>query len=154
MGRSLVERVKALGVAFAVPGVILAAASALALTAAVFGAHPMWHQGALNLSEAAAARDEAEIVRLIAAGEDPNLRRDVRGGIIDDDPVRLTPLEAAVAQSDASVIYGLFTHGAVLDGESWNLLRCLARGDDVRGALDMYRPAGIELRCAGVEPPW
>jgi hypothetical protein len=68
----------------AAPGCLLAAGSALALVLAAFGRHPMWPDVAVNLSEAAATRNEAEVVRLIGAGENPNESREVRAGLLFD----------------------------------------------------------------------
>jgi hypothetical protein len=42
------------------------------LVMAIAGAHPFWHHESLTLSEAAALRDGAEIVRLVESGHDPN----------------------------------------------------------------------------------
>jgi hypothetical protein len=138
----------------AAPGCILAVALAAALLLAVVGRHPMWRHEDLNLSEAAGARDEAEAVRLIGYGEDPNARRELRAGILFDRPVRLTPLEAAVARRDSSMIVRLLSAGALMDAETWNRLRCLSEGDEVPPVLDARRPADAVLHCDGVSAPW
>lgn len=141
-------------VALAAPGCLLAAASVVALTLAAFDRHPMWpHQG-FNLAEAAAVRDEAEMVRLIEQGEDPNARYAIEPGLLFDAPIRLTPLEAAVAADDAEMIGRLLTNGASMDAALWAHLRCIAEGDDAPSMLDRYQPAGALLRCDDVSPPW
>ena len=60
----------------AAPGCLLAAGLAVALGLAAFGRHPMWLHEPGNLSEAAAVRDVAEIVRLIEYGENPNVAQE------------------------------------------------------------------------------
>jgi len=141
-------------IALAAPGCLLAAASVVALTLAAFDRHPMWPHQASNLAEAAAVRDEAEVVRLIEQGEDPNARYAVQPGLLFDAPTRLTPLEAAVANDDSQMVRRLLAEGAAMDAALWTYLRCIASGDDVPSTLDQYRPAGALPRCDGVSPPW
>jgi hypothetical protein len=145
---------KVAAAALATPACVLAAGLALALMFGVVGRHPMWPDGNFNLSEAAAVRDEAEVVRLIEYGENPNSRRDVRPGLLFDSTVRLTPLEAAVASQRAEMVGLLLSNGAVLDPALWNQLTCLDNDGEVSVVLERYRPAGVTLRCEGVSPPW
>ena len=140
--------------ALAAPACVLAAGLALALALGAFGHHPMWPHHPLNLSEAAAVRDEAEVVRLIGYGEDPNVRRDIRPGVLFNYAVRLTPLEAAVASRRAQMVERLLANGALMDADLWNSLRCLARGHEVPHVLDRHRPEGAGLRCEGISRPW
>jgi hypothetical protein len=119
---------------------------------AVFGAHPMWPQDALNLSEAAAANDEGEVARLIGAGHDPDAPREVRAGFLESSALRLTPLEAAVAARDASMIHTLLMYGAAMDAGAWSSLRCIADDDDVARMLDAQRPAGATMQCGDARP--
>jgi len=141
-------------VALAAPGCLMATGFAVALALAAFGRHPMWVSYDLNLSEASAVRDEAEVARLIEYAEDPNLRRDIRPGLLFERRVRLTPLEAAVAAGDGRVVRELLDRGAVIDAETWNRLRCAADGDEVPPTLDASRPSGAVMHCAGITPPW
>jgi hypothetical protein len=136
------------------PGCLLAAASLVALTLAAFSEHPMWPHEEINLAEAAGAREEAEVVRLIEQGQDPNARYPVRAGFVFDRNVRLTPLEAAVLNDDPTIAAQLFARGASLPGASWVALRCVAPGLRVVPILDAHRPAGTTLECAGVKTPW
>ena len=138
----------------AAPGCLLAAASAVALILAAFDRYPMWPHQPTNLAEAAGVRDEAEVVRLIEQGNDPNVRYAIRPGLIFDFPIRLTPLEAAVAAADGQAVGRLLANGALMDTALWIYLRCIAEGDEVPQALDRHRPAGALLRCDGVTPPW
>lgn len=139
--------------ALAVPGCLMAVGFTGALAMAAVDRHPMWPHQQWNLSEAAAVRDTAEVARLIQFAEDPNIPREIRAGLLSDDPVRLTPLEAAVAINDGNMVLLLLRSGAVLDAETWNRLRCVADGDEVRRVLDQQAPANAERRCEGVIPP-
>ena len=141
-------------VALATPGCLLAAASAIALILAAFDRHPMWPHQPANLAEAAGVRDETEVIRLIQQGYDPNVRYPIRPGVIFDFPIRLTPLEVAVAADDGRMVGRLLTNGAAMDAALWTYLRCIAEGDEVPPTLARYRPAGALLRCDRISPPW
>src|SRR5712691_5971156 len=139
--------------ALATPACVLAVGLALSLALGVVGRHPMWPRYDLNLSEAASVRDEAEVVRLIGSGEDPNGRRDIRPGVLFDYAVRLTPLEAAVASQRAEMVEQLLANGALMDAVVWNRLKCLSRGSEVPLVLEQHRPPGGVMRCEGVIRP-
>ena len=142
-------------IALAAPGCLLASASVTALTLAIFDRHPMWPHQEFNLAEAAGVRDEAEVARLIENGADPNMRYPVRPMFIFDDPVSLTPLEAAIAANDPQILSQLLMSGATMDARLWTYLRCIADGDRVSPLLDQYRPEGATLpHCDGIVPPW
>ena len=138
-------------VATAAPALMIAGARGLALILAAFGHHPMWPEWDLNLSEAAAVRDDAEVVRWIEQGQDSGNKLVVRSGLLFDYPVSLTPLEAAAAAGNANTINLLFRAGAVLEPEDWSRLRCEAERSDVVETLEAHRPSGAELRCTGTE---
>lgn len=140
-------------VILAAPGCLLAAAAAGVVILSAVDFHPLWPQPT-NLAEAAAVRDEGEVVSLIQQGYDPNVRYAIRQGWLFDLPSRLTPLEAAVASDDGTMVGRLLANGAFIDGVLWTHLRCIAEGDEVPPTLDRYRPAGALLRCDGVIPPW
>jgi hypothetical protein len=140
-------------VAVAAPGVVLAAGMAIALALGLFGNHPMWPDDRLNLSEAAAARDEAEVTWLIGYGEDPNVARSVRAGLLFDHAVELTPLEAAVVSQRTIMVERLLHNGVVMDARVWSRVRCLAGGSEMPSFLDRRRPPGAEARCDEVSLP-
>jgi hypothetical protein len=142
-------------VALGAPGCVVAVATLVALILAVFDRPPMWpREYAFNLAEAAAARDEAEVVRLIEGGHDPNGRYAVRPGLIFDRTTRLTPLEAAIAGNAPDVFRQLIARGAMLDAGLWTYLRCIGEDSRVAPVLDQHRPEGAVLSCDGVRAPW
>ena len=136
----------------AAPALMITAARGLALILAAFGHHPMWPEWRLNLSEAAAVRDDAEVVQWIEQGQDPNIKLVVRSGLLFDHPVSLTPLEAAAEAGNANTINVLFRVGAVLGPEDWRRLRCGAGRSEVVETLEAHRPPGAELTCTGIGP--
>jgi len=133
--------------ALAVPGCLVTAWLSAWLVLAPSDRHPMWRQPEVNLSEAAAARDLGEIVRLIGASEDPDAARDVRPGFVAATAVRATPLEAAVASKDVESVRILLMNGATMTDGVWQHLRCSAADDEMREFLDRRRPAGSALSC-------
>jgi len=155
MGGRLVGRVnRPAAFAVAMPGCLLAAASLIALMLAAFGEYPMWPHDDVNLAEAAGAREEAEVTRLIERGQDPNAPYPVRPGLVLDRPAKLTPLEAAVINDDPAMVAQLFARGAAVDGPSWVALRCFAADLRVAPVLDEHRPGSATLECDGTRVPW
>ena len=131
----------------ATPGCLLAIASMATLVLTAFDQHPLWPSQSTNLAETAGVRDEAEVVRLIQRGQDPNARYDLRPGLIFEFPISLTPLEVGVAVGDALMVDRLLASGAAMDTSTWNRLRCITEREDVTAILDRNRPAGAELHC-------
>lgn len=144
--------------AAAAPGVLVVIIDAALLLFAVVDHHPRWPDHRLNLTEAAAVRDNAEVVRLLGRGEDPNVRRPVRPGLLGNDgPVEVTPLEAAVSIRRPDLVDLLFEHGARPSPEQWVRLRCAAqdRGfDDIVAMLEARWPGGLAVTCSGGEHFW
>ena len=135
-------------VAVAAPGCALSAGLVLALGCAVFGRSPIWPDHGLTLSEAVVTRADADLVRLLGQGTDPNASYDVRPGLVADHAVRMTPLEAAVLSRDAAILERLIRRGALIDAPAWNRLRCLAEGDEgVTVLLERHRPAAAVTQC-------
>lgn len=133
--------------ALAIPGCSVIAALVAGLALLPWGRHPLWRQPTLNLAEAAAVRDAGEIVRLIDAGSDPNEIREIRGGLLTEEPIRVTPIEAAVTARDVEIARVLLVNGARLDPQLWSRLRCTAESDEVASFLDRWRPAGAAMSC-------
>jgi len=145
---------KAAAIALAAPGCLLAVATGIGLVMTVFGQSPMWPHVSVNLAEAAGASDESEMIRLIEDGADPNDRYPIRAGLIFGYPMHLTPLEAAVANDDQTIVARLVEKGAKLDAPMWTHLRCIAEGNKVPPVLDELRPSGASQNCEGVVRPW
>ena len=155
MVRGLMAAIPLVGAAL--PGIVLTAWSALLMLGAAIGSHPLWRVEPLNLSEAAAMRDEATVVQLIASGEDPYARRQVRADLLFNDRVELTPLEAAIAGGRTEIVEIILFSSPRPAPAEWTRLRCLS---DLEGArnindvLDRYRTESATLACDGVTRPW
>lgn len=121
-------------IAVAAPPAAACAVALLLLAGWAVGWHPFWPTPDVTLSEAAAVRDDAEVVRLIEQGHDPSRRWAVRSGIIDGDGHLLTPLEAAVMIRRLQTVELLLREGAVLTAEQRNALIELA---DAHSAPDI-----------------
>ena len=145
-------------IAAVVPATVLTVWTMAVLVGATVGAHPIWRVEPVNLSEAAALRDQATVVKLIRDGEDPSARREVRADLLFNDRVELTALEAGIASHRSEIVDILmFSMRTPPDATEWNRLRCLAdlEGDrDVIEVLNRYRPASDALSCTGVTRPW
>jgi hypothetical protein len=155
MVRRLIDTVPLM--ATAVGGLVLAAWTTVVLLRGVAGAHPLWHVDPLNLSEAAALRDQATVVELLAKGEDPYARREVRADLVFNDRFELTPIEAAIAAGRTEIVELILFSVRPPSAAEWTHLRCLS---DLEGAkninevLDRYRPQSATLACEGVVKPW
>jgi hypothetical protein len=99
-------------------------------------------------------KGHADVVRMIILGESPNTPRDIRKDLLTSYPVRLTPLEAAVAANDGSMVRTLLAYGGFVDAATWNLLHCVTRSDEIREMLETYAPKDAVATCDGVQPPW
>jgi hypothetical protein len=120
------------------PAGILAIASFWWTVAALWGGG-LWPAQRVTLAEAVATHDEAEIVRLIGFGEDPNGATSVRAGLLGARPARVTPLEAAVWSRDAEMLTLLLRNGAIVSDSELRALRCLndkEHDDKVRAVLE------------------
>ncbi len=148
-------------IAIALPGVTVAALALCSFVLAIAGAHPLWKANDVNMSEAAALRDRATVIRLIRNGEDPDERRPVRAGLVSTGRTMLTPIEAAMAARRPEVVEVLLWAANELDGPAWIRARCLAAmvpDAEIERVVDRYRPAGIgagdSVDCVGIERPW
>lgn len=140
------------------PAIVLVCVELGVLSWTAMGGQPRWPDEQLTLSEAAAVRDEAEVVRLVNGGQDPNARYRVRVGLVDNGrEVQLTPLEAAVSIRRPEMVDLLFLHGVRASGDDWRRLRCVADafGDrDLVAALERGSPGQPNGSCAGSEALW
>jgi hypothetical protein len=144
-------------VATAAPAALLGVMTAGMLLRAVVGAHPLWRAEPVNLSEAAALRDQATVVQLIRHGEDPYQRREVRADLLFNDRAELTAFEAAIASGRAEVMDAILWAARRPAPAEWNRLRCLSKlqeTDDIDDVLDRHKPESAVLECSGVTRPW
>jgi quinol-cytochrome oxidoreductase complex cytochrome b subunit len=98
--------------ALGLPGALLIAATTVMLLGLPLGADPLWAVEPMTLSEAAALRDNGEVVRLIESGEDVNGTSVVRPNVFSERELVMTPIEAAVA--GAENVAWLNVHDVVL----------------------------------------
>ncbi len=142
----------------ALPATLLIVATAVMLVGLPFGLDPLWRVEPLTLAEAAALRDNGEVVRLIRSGEDPNRPTLVRAEVLGDHEVTVTPLEAAVGIDRADIIQVLLENGATLDAGTWPHLMCLAasvEADEAKDFLEQRRPDDAAAAdCDHVPRPW
>lgn len=127
----------------------------IVVSGAAGGTPPFWHGGPLTLSEAAALRDQGEVTRLAASGEDPNGVYALRPGVLAASG--LTPLEAAVGARRAEMVELLMLRGARVDASGWRRLHCFALSTgaaDVVEMLERYTPANATASCEGVRTPF
>lgn len=145
-----------LDIALAAPAVLWLAVAAAVLVAVLAGFRALAAPADLTLPEAAALRDQAEVLRLIGRGADPNAAASIRRGMLRGNEVRMTPLEAAVEARHLEVVQLLVRHGADVDAANVPVLLCLARS--VRAAeivafLERQQPSHGPPRCEDVRLP-
>jgi hypothetical protein len=145
--------------AVGLPGVVLALGTAVMMLGAINDSPPWWRVDPVNMSEAAALRDQATVVAMMANGEDPYVRREIRADLVFNNRVELTPIEAGIAAHRSEIVdIILFSARTPPDGTAWAYLRCLAQleGDeDVTEVVDRYRPQSATTpACDDVRRPW
>lgn len=106
----------------ALPAFLLAAFSVVLLGLAAVDRHPFWPHVSITLSEAAAAGDAGEVVRLLGQGQDPNGRYTVKAGLLAGRRLVVTPLDAAARagnpQIEALLVGAGATQGAIPAGDA------------------------------------
>ena len=146
-----------LELALALPALVWLAAAAMVLVAVLGGYRAFAAPPDLTLPEAAALRDEAEVLRQIRHGVDPSLAASVRRGVIDDDAFVLTPLQAAIANHHAEVVKLLLDNGARFDATNVQELVCLAEyygPEQVVPVLTQRLGSGLVVRCETAPRPF
>jgi hypothetical protein len=148
------SKVRLAGAAVVLPCVMLAAVSTWWFAAGLAG-HGLWPPDDVTLAEAVATRNNAEALRLIALGNDPNSPSRVREGLLTNGyDVIVLPVEAAVAAQRADSLRMLLANGASVDDRELRVLRCLERArrdSGVREILDARVPG--EPECNDLRLP-
>ncbi|HEV8396023.1 MAG TPA: hypothetical protein VGQ37_17205 [Vicinamibacterales bacterium] len=143
--------------ALAIPGMVVALGSAGLGLMTLAGVNPFWSEQPVNISEAAALRDSATVLRLIQRGEDLAPAHRVRAGVLFDRAVTLTPVEAAVAARRAEVVDAILSSRR-LEATDWQRAFCVAAAapdEDIREVVNAHRPAdATDADCAGYTRPW
>jgi hypothetical protein len=136
--------------------VLLGVIALVVLVGGLFGWHPLWSEPDLTLAEAAALKDRGTMQRLISEGVDPNAPAMVRAGILEDDELFLTPLEASVGTRTPVAMEFLLAHGARMDPKRRSVIVCLAFQEDAREILDFLgvKAADSRTECDDVVTPW
>lgn len=131
----------------ALPAIIVALGCVWSLSAAALRPDGgLWPPDGVTLAEAAAINNSGEVARLVSTGADPNRRTTVRGGILTDASLKLTPIEAAVWARNEPVARQLVELGVVMDKSTVRRLRCLH---------DAHADAAVQLWLASVsKTPW
>ena len=111
----------------------------------------------MTLSEAAAVASHADAARLLADGADPNARARLRAGLVRNQEMTMTPLEAAAGAIRTGPVQMLVDRGATIDDTNFPVLWCAAKARNNRDMLrflEIHRPAGTPIDCAAVRSIW
>jgi hypothetical protein len=137
----------------AVPGLAWAACLGLAAAGVEWRATPE----PLTLSEAAALGDDAEVMRLVRQGVDPNAQARIRPDLLRSSEYLMTPLEAAIGAEERSTAVLLLEIGAVIHEGNYPALLCFARvkGDaETIALIESRTPGNATVDCTAVKTPW
>jgi|SRR5919109_1567069 hypothetical protein len=119
-----------------------------------------WHEGQVNLVEAALLKDGGEIQRQLWNGANPRRRDRARAQLVDrtrHTDAFLTPMEAAIFQRRGDLAGLLLRWGAVTDAEEAGRLRCLARrqhAQDVARLIEETVSHVARDACGKIPVPW
>lgn len=154
----LEEQVEApllIALATAAPALVWLAAAAVVLVAALGGYRALAILLDLTLPEAAALRDQAEVLRQIRHGTDPNEADRVRRGVIRDEEYLLTPLVAAAVNRHGGIVRLLVDNGAKLNDTNFAVLYCIAlvKAADIVPFLMEHAPVGAPADCESISLP-
>ncbi len=137
-------------IALALPAVVVTFGLAVIACAEILGTHPLTMGPPRSVPEAIAMRDDAGAARLIEDGADVDAIGLVRAGVLTDQPLLMTPLEAAVLVDAAAMLDFLVDKGAMVPAE----LPCLAADAGRARRTRQARRWDLSLgrrapRCAG-----
>jgi hypothetical protein len=110
----------------------------------------------MNLTEATAVASHADAARLLRDGADPNARARLRAGVVKNEEMMMTPLEAATGAIRTGPVQMLLDHGATIDQANYAVLWCGAKSrnnEDMLRLLESRRPAA-PIDCRTVRVLW
>ncbi len=139
MNRSLRFPVLALGAAL--PAILGTLAVLLFSGLELLGRSPLSAGPVRNIAEAAASGAAPDVLRLLAAGQDPGHVWPVRPELIASTMTQVTAFEAAVVSRRAAMLELLNREGARVDAPSHHHLLCLAADLSAKEILDYLSPA-------------
>lgn len=125
-----------------VPSVVVALVGAWGVVTNPAGGW-VWPPDDVNVSEAVATRNYAELVRLLENGADPTRPNLVRASLLTSQPAVAVPVEAAVMARNAGMLGLLMDKGAVVTPGMAEKLKCLNAeypDQDVKAMLDQVAP--------------
>jgi hypothetical protein len=124
-------------------------------TAGRLAGNGLWPPDDVTLSEAMATRNNAEAVRLIDSGANPNQPSPVRDGLLTSGyAISIKPIEAAVGARRADSVRTLLANGAVVDDDELRVLRCLEETHHDSGVRELLAARSTsEVNCDGVRSP-
>ena len=136
------------------PCVVLTALSAWWTIGLLLGGG-LWPPDRVTLSEAVATRNNAEALRLIQQGADPNRPGLVRDGLLTNGyDVTVRPVEAAVAAQRADALRMLLANGASVDDEELRVLSCIEQQRHDSGVREILEAHGAaSTACDDVRLP-
>lgn len=94
------------------PALVLAAATVVLSGLGLAGANPLWPRTEVTFSEAAAARDKASVMQWLDEGRDPYRRYRIRAGLLGEEALDLTPMEAAIRENRDEIVALLLERGS------------------------------------------
>ena len=141
--------------AVSVPGLLVAVLFALsAIVDAVSGQPLVWPAWQISLSQAVIMSDQAEVIRQLEAGVDPNGRYEVGEVLRPGERYLITPLEAAVLTREVVLIELVVRRGAIIDERNDQTLQCFARSSGSQAILEYLIARGGKVApCDGVTLP-
>jgi hypothetical protein len=133
-------RFAVLGLSVALPGILGTLAVLTFSGLELIGRTPSSPGSVRNIAEATASGAAPEVVRLLAAGQDPNRVWPVRREIISSTMTQVSAFEAAVVSRRPLMLELLHRQGARVDAQSQRHLQCLAGDLGAQEILDSLSP--------------
>jgi hypothetical protein len=124
-------------------------------TAAGLAGDGLWPSDHVTLSEAVATRNNAEALRLMEQGADPNRPARVRDGLLTNGyAITVTPIEAAVGAQRADSVRMLLANGVLVDHAERRMLLCLEHTRRDSGVRELLaEESDDQLNCDAVRSP-